>query len=94
MHAEHQNPDVRIGRQNAAGCFNSVHLRHSDIHHHDIRSVLFGEFDTGTPVSGLRNYGHIRLPLNQRANALAYYRVIVSQQYANGRHRPPFDPVR
>jgi hypothetical protein len=41
QHRHHHHAGLRVALQDAAGGFNAVHLRHVDVHQHDIRLQSF-----------------------------------------------------
>ena len=61
----------------ALGRFQSVKARHSDIHQHQMRSMLGGQAQNFAAVTGLGHYAHIRESFQQRANTSAYELVII-----------------
>ena len=48
--------------------------------------MLFRELNTFTAIGGFSDNAEALLPVEQRAQPVADHGVIVSQQYANGRH--------
>ena len=63
----------------AARGLNTIQFRHGDVHDHDVRVQLFGEFHRLLPVACLAHDLHVGLRFQDHPKALAHQGVIVGQ---------------
>jgi hypothetical protein len=62
----------------------AVHVRHRDVHHHDIGFHLDRELEGDLSVRGFGDDLHIRLTLDQEFQTLSQDRVVVGDEDSQG----------
>ena len=70
-------PEIRIRRKYAAGCLDTIHLRHNQVEKHDIRFELPGEAHGVLARASFADYLKIGLELQKSSEPLSYQLVVV-----------------
>ena len=73
-------PDPFVNRSRG---LNAIHVRHDQIHQHDIGFFLQGQFNGFTAILGLSDDFDIVMQCEQRCYSASDDRVVVGKQYAH-----------
>jgi hypothetical protein len=66
--------------------FDAVHLRHAHVHQHDLGKDAPGQLDRLATVPGLAHDEDVYLRLQDRADGLTHYGMIIDQEDAHRVH--------
>ena len=83
---QHDDPGVRELRANGDRGLDAAHLRHLEVHEHDVRTVLAEERQRLGAVAALPDQGDVRVVSERSRDAFAHHRVIVHQEDTNRAH--------
>ena len=82
------HPRAGLGADDAAGRLDPVQHRHADVHQHHVRPQPGRLRDRLLAVAGLADHGHVRLAVEDLAQADPHERLVVGDQqpdHATGR---------
>src|SRR5436305_11147756 len=85
MHGKHKNLHFCLLKAYLSASFKSIHIRHANIHYHNIRLKFFCESDCFFSCSCLSNDTDICLCLEKQFQSLAQNIVVIGQKNANKR---------
>ena len=77
---EDEHPRVGDARDDLLGRLDAVHLRHAEVHDHDVGAAPLGERDRGLAVGRLADDADVRRAQQREAQAFAHDLVVVRDQ--------------
>src|SRR5205085_8793002 len=79
MHAQHYDGCSRQCARDSARRLDSVEVRHSDVHDHYVRFLVFNQPNNFASVAGFTDHLEVRLLLQEQSQAVADDSVVVGE---------------